>query len=112
MHYNFCRIHKSLRVTPAMAAGVADHVWDIADLAELLEPKCVTTDFHVDLTALGAQLTLSVKTNSAGPGRLEGRENRPRSRHCNRPALMAFSTGPAIEQDWEGRPDKTAAAAS
>jgi IS1 family transposase len=26
MHYNFCRIHKSLRVTPAMAAGVTDHV--------------------------------------------------------------------------------------
>src|SRR5580704_8122355 len=31
MHYNFCRIHKSLRVTPAMAAGVSEHVWDIKD---------------------------------------------------------------------------------
>jgi IS1 family transposase len=30
--YNFCRIHKSLRVTPAMAAGIADRVWDISDL--------------------------------------------------------------------------------
>ena len=30
--YNFCRIHKSLRVTPAMAAGVADRVWDLRDL--------------------------------------------------------------------------------
>jgi IS1 family transposase len=39
MHYNFCRIHKTLRVTPAMAAGVTDHVWDIADIAELLESK-------------------------------------------------------------------------
>ena len=28
MHYNFCRIHQTLRVTPAMAAGVSDHVWD------------------------------------------------------------------------------------
>jgi IS1 family transposase len=28
MHYNFCRIHKTLRVTPAMAAGIADHVWE------------------------------------------------------------------------------------
>jgi hypothetical protein len=27
MHYNFCRIHKTLRITPAMAAGVTDHVW-------------------------------------------------------------------------------------
>jgi hypothetical protein len=30
--YNFCRIHKSLRVTPAMAAGIADHVWDVREL--------------------------------------------------------------------------------
>ncbi len=30
--YNFCRVHKSLRVTPAMAAGIADHVWDIGEL--------------------------------------------------------------------------------
>jgi IS1 family transposase len=28
-HYNFCRIHQSLRITPAMAAGVSDHVWEL-----------------------------------------------------------------------------------
>lgn len=37
MHYNFCRIHQTLRVTPAMAAGIADHVWDIEEIASLLE---------------------------------------------------------------------------
>lgn len=37
MHYNFCRIHKTLRVTPAMAAGVTDHVWTMEDIAVLLE---------------------------------------------------------------------------
>jgi IS1 family transposase len=37
MHYNFCRIHKTLRVTPAMAAGVTDRLWTIADLATLVE---------------------------------------------------------------------------
>ena len=31
-HYNFCRIHKSLRVTPAMEAGLTDHVWSFDDL--------------------------------------------------------------------------------
>ena len=36
MHYNFCRIHKTLRVTPAMAAGVADRVWDMTDIATLI----------------------------------------------------------------------------
>jgi IS1 family transposase len=35
-HYNFCRIHKSLRVTPAMAAGVSKRVWSIEDLVGLL----------------------------------------------------------------------------
>jgi hypothetical protein len=31
-YYNFCRVHKSHRVTPAMEAGIADHVWSIAEL--------------------------------------------------------------------------------
>jgi hypothetical protein len=31
-YYNFCRIHKTLRVTPAMESGVADHVWSVAEL--------------------------------------------------------------------------------
>jgi hypothetical protein len=30
--YNFCRIHGSLRVTPAMEAGIADHVWSVKEL--------------------------------------------------------------------------------
>jgi IS1 family transposase len=32
MYYNFCRIHKSLRVTPAMEAGIADHIWTISEM--------------------------------------------------------------------------------
>lgn len=40
MHYNFCRKHQSLKGrTPAMAAGVADHVWSIAELVGLLVEK-------------------------------------------------------------------------
>jgi IS1 family transposase len=38
MHYNFCRIHKTLRITPAMAAGLTDHVWSAEDLVSLLDP--------------------------------------------------------------------------
>jgi IS1 family transposase len=30
--YNFCRVHKSLRVTPAMAAGISDHVWTVREI--------------------------------------------------------------------------------
>lgn len=36
MHYNFGRIHKSLRITPAMAAGVSDHVWSLEEIAALV----------------------------------------------------------------------------
>jgi len=36
MFYNFGRIHKSLRITPAMAAGVANHVWSIEEIAALV----------------------------------------------------------------------------
>ena len=35
MHHNFARIHKTLRVTAAMEAGVADHVWSLEEIAGL-----------------------------------------------------------------------------
>jgi hypothetical protein len=35
MYYNFCRIHKTLRCTPAMEAGVTNHLWELTDLANL-----------------------------------------------------------------------------
>src|ERR1700687_3073845 len=31
-HYNFVRIHRTLRMTPAMAAGIADHIWTVQEL--------------------------------------------------------------------------------
>jgi hypothetical protein len=37
MHYNFCRIHQTLRVTPAMEAGVSDHVWSLEEIIDLLK---------------------------------------------------------------------------
>ena len=40
MHYNFGRVHKSLRVTPAMQAGITDHVWTIEEIVNLVpEPE-------------------------------------------------------------------------
>ena len=39
MHYNFVRIHQTLRVTPAMEAGVSDHVWEIEDIVALAEKR-------------------------------------------------------------------------
>jgi len=41
MYYNFCRVHSTLRVTPAMEAGLADHVWSLEELVGLLEAKAI-----------------------------------------------------------------------
>ena len=37
MHYNFARIHQTLRVTPAMEAGVADHMWSLEKIANFTQ---------------------------------------------------------------------------
>jgi hypothetical protein len=39
MHYNFVRIHQSLRVTPAMAAGVTQKLWSITDMVGVIEER-------------------------------------------------------------------------
>ena len=38
-HYNFCRVHTTLRVTPAMEAGLTDHVWTLKELCGLLPER-------------------------------------------------------------------------
>jgi hypothetical protein len=35
-YYNFCRVHQTLRVTPAIECGLADHVWSVEELIESL----------------------------------------------------------------------------
>jgi IS1 family transposase len=39
VYYNFCRIHKTLRVTPAMAANVTDRLWEVSDIVALVEAR-------------------------------------------------------------------------
>jgi IS1 family transposase len=39
MHYNFARVHKTLGMTPAMAAGISDHVWTLEEIIGLLDVK-------------------------------------------------------------------------
>src|SRR5436309_15456747 len=43
MHYNYCRVHKSLRVTPAMEVGLTDHVWTLEELISLPSPQPATS---------------------------------------------------------------------
>jgi IS1 family transposase len=47
MYYNFCRVHQTLRCTPAMEAGLTDHVWTIEELCALL-PKPVVRASRIE----------------------------------------------------------------
>src|SRR6202049_1455163 len=51
MHYNFCRVHQTLRVTPAIEAGLTDHVWTIEELCALL-PKPVVRASTIEKSLL------------------------------------------------------------
>ncbi len=33
-HYNFCRVHEALRMTPAMQLGITDHIWTVGELVD------------------------------------------------------------------------------
>ncbi|HXM22482.1 MAG TPA: hypothetical protein VN948_14595 [Terriglobales bacterium] len=37
VHYNFARIHKTLRITPSMAAGLSDHVWSLEQIIQMAD---------------------------------------------------------------------------
>jgi hypothetical protein len=39
MYYNFVRIHQTLRITPAMAAGVTERVFEISDIVQLMDER-------------------------------------------------------------------------
>jgi len=55
MYYNFCRVHKTLRVTPAMESGISDHVWSIEELCALL-PKPVVRASTIERDLLAKAL--------------------------------------------------------
>jgi hypothetical protein len=39
MYCHFCRVHQTIRVTPAMEAGIADHIWGVEELVQLLKQR-------------------------------------------------------------------------
>ena len=52
MHYNYCRVHSSLRVTPAQEAGLSDHIWGVEELIALLpKPVVKTSMIEAELVA-------------------------------------------------------------
>ena len=55
MYYNFARVHQTLRVTPAMQAGISDHVWSLDELIALL-PKPVVRASTIERDLLAKAL--------------------------------------------------------
>src|ERR1019366_3395393 len=51
MYYNYCRVHQTLRVTPAMEAGISDHVWSIEEMCGLL-PQAESATKRIDKNLL------------------------------------------------------------
>jgi len=41
LYYNFCRVHQTIRVTPAMEAGLSNHVWTTEEMVKLLEGRSI-----------------------------------------------------------------------
>ena len=57
MHYNFCRVHKTLRVTPAMEAGLTNHVWSLEELCGLMPEKKANARVDKELVLKALQRT-------------------------------------------------------
>ncbi len=74
-HYNFCRVHQSLRVTPAMEAEVSRHVWGLDELVGLLDRK---RQLGHSVASAGRSVTMAgcsegaVTTQGLIPGNLSG----------------------------------------
>ena len=61
MYYNFCRIHQTLRVTPAQEAGLSSHVWGIEELIALLpKPTVSASKIESDLTTKALAVRVKV----------------------------------------------------
>jgi hypothetical protein len=59
-YYNFCRTHSTLRVTPAMEAGITDHVWSLEEMCATLPAQASATkriDKGLILKALGEKVS-------------------------------------------------------
>ncbi len=55
-HYNLCRIHETIRMTPAMALGVAGHIWTIGELVEAATNLETVPPRHAPFTVINGGL--------------------------------------------------------
>jgi hypothetical protein len=53
VHYDFARIHKTLRITPSMAAGLSDHVWSLEEIVMMADSYSASSETTRPLQAKG-----------------------------------------------------------
>src|SRR5260370_12064467 len=51
-HFNLCRVHEALRITPAMAIGISDHIWSIGELIDAAENPAPPAPNHPPFTVI------------------------------------------------------------
>lgn len=94
MHYNFVRIHQTLRITPAMAAGVTSRLWSLADMVQVIEEW--EAGKSAKRTAMGSALSAECKrvklTHYPGAGFLDPPGRRDKLRRCARTPPAASRT--------------------
>ena len=56
-HYNLCRVHETIRMTPAVALGVADHIWTIGELVEAATNPVDTPPRYAPFTVINGGLS-------------------------------------------------------
>jgi hypothetical protein len=86
MYYNFGRAHQTLRVTPAMEAGIADHVWSIEEIVGLLGLTTSASPGRLDST-------VRVRAARRNPGR--SRATRSARAFAGAPTGAGAAIGPA-----------------
>lgn len=64
MHYNFCRVHQTLRITPAMSAGITDHIWSVEGVCRLAQTSgnpCRELEKMMVAKALGEHTSMDTR---------------------------------------------------
>jgi hypothetical protein len=78
MYYNFVRLHQMLRVSPVMAAGVTDRLWEMVDVVDVLDAfeakrkRAAKPIFEVDRWAIGGSYYVHATLTDGTVDRIEG----------------------------------------
>ena len=78
MYYNFVRLHQTLKVSPAMAAGVTDRLWEMVDVVDMLDAfeakgkRAARPKFEVEKWAIGESYYVRVTFQDGTTDKIEG----------------------------------------